>query len=126
MLQIQKAREESEILQQDADAEAAKSRALEDEFDDSDKRERKYSIKNPEKVLVRLKVEHTGFTTLNNQRFGSQFVGQVVSCHAIFVFIKCVIISCAFALPLAVSILLYLSFQCARHFLKPNLSLHIW
>ena len=52
--------------------------ALEDEFD-PDKRQRKYKIKDPEKVLVRLKVEHTGFATLNNQRFGSQFVGEVVS-----------------------------------------------
>eukprot|EP00571_Detonula_confervacea_P017476 CAMPEP_0172303652 /NCGR_PEP_ID=MMETSP1058-20130122/5169_1 /TAXON_ID=83371 /ORGANISM="Detonula confervacea, Strain CCMP 353" /LENGTH=924 /DNA_ID=CAMNT_0013014555 /DNA_START=77 /DNA_END=2854 /DNA_ORIENTATION=+ len=85
---IQKARDESEILQQDADAEAARSRALEDEFDDSDKRQRKYSIKNPEKVLVRLKVEHTGFTTLNNQRFGSQFVGQVANPSDILLFHK--------------------------------------
>jgi hypothetical protein len=52
--------------------------ALEDEFD-PDKRQRKYNIKNPEQVLVRLKVEHSGFTTLNNQRFGSRFVGEVVS-----------------------------------------------
>jgi hypothetical protein len=52
--------------------------ALEDEFD-PDKRQRKYTIKNPEQVLVRLKVEHSGFTTLNNQRFGSRFVGEVVS-----------------------------------------------
>ena len=52
--------------------------ALEDEFD-PDRRQRKYTIKNPEQVLVRLKVEHSGFTTLNNQRFGSRFVGEVVS-----------------------------------------------
>ena len=52
--------------------------SLEDEFD-PDKRQRKYTIKNPEQVLVRLKVEHSGFTTLNNQRFGSRFVGEVVS-----------------------------------------------
>lgn len=52
--------------------------AWEDEFD-PDKRQRKYTIKNPEQVLVRLKVEHSGFTTLNNQRFGSRFVGEVVS-----------------------------------------------
>ena len=52
--------------------------SLEDEFD-PDKRKRKYTIKNPEQVLVRLKVEHSGFTTLNNQRFGSRFVGEVVS-----------------------------------------------
>lgn len=66
-------------MKQDAEGEAARMRSLEDEFDDPDKPQRKYMIKNPERVLVRLKVEHTGFTTLNNQRFGSQFVGQVVS-----------------------------------------------
>ena len=76
-----------------AEEQAEKSRALEDEFDDSDKPERKYFIKQPEKVLVRLKVEHSGFTTLNNQRFGSQFVGEVVSClftlHDQFLLICC-------------------------------------
>lgn len=80
--QIRKAREETEHVQQDAEEEAAGFRALEDEFDDPGKPQRKYVIKNPERVLVRLKVEHTGFTTLNNQRFGSQFVGQVVSSRA--------------------------------------------
>ena len=76
--QIQRARDEAEQLRQDAEAAAQKSMALEDEFD-PDKRQRKYTIKNPEQVLVRLKVEHSGFTTLNNQRFGSRFVGEVVS-----------------------------------------------
>ena len=56
---------------------------LEDEFD-PDKRQRKYMLQNPEHVLVRLKVEHSGFTTLNNQRFGSRFVGEVVSFHEFF------------------------------------------
>ena len=76
--QIQKARDEAEQLRQDAEAAAQKIMSLEDEFD-PDKRQRKYTIKNPEQVLVRLKVEHSGFTTLNNQRFGSRFVGEVVS-----------------------------------------------
>ena len=76
--QIQKARDEAEQLRQDAEAAAQKIMTLEDEFD-PDKRQRKYTIKNPEQVLVRLKVEHSGFTTLNNQRFGSRFVGEVVS-----------------------------------------------
>lgn len=80
--QIQRAREESEITRQDAEDEAKRLRALEDEFgDDPNQPQCKYTIKNPERVLVRLKVEHTGFTTLNNQRFGSQFVGQVVRFH---------------------------------------------
>lgn len=77
--QIQKARDEAEQLAEDAEKEAEECRTLEDEFDDSDKPKRKYKIKQPEKVLVRLKVEHSGFSTLNNQRFGSQFVGQIVS-----------------------------------------------
>ena len=71
-----------------AEEQAEKSRALEDEFDDSDKPERKYFIKQPEKVLVRLKVEHSGFTTLNNQRFGSQFVGEVANPSDILLFHK--------------------------------------
>ena len=80
--QIRKARDEAEHVQQDAEEETARLRALEDESDDPGKPQRKYVIKNPERVLVRLKVEHTGFTTLNNQRFGSQFVGHVVSSPA--------------------------------------------
>ena len=31
----------------------------------------------PDQVLVRLKVDHTGFATLNNAKFGGQFVGRV-------------------------------------------------
>lgn len=38
----------------------------------------KYKLEKPDEVLIRLKVEHTGFTTLNNQRFGARFVGEVV------------------------------------------------
>ncbi|KAL3788485.1 hypothetical protein ACHAW5_002544 [Stephanodiscus triporus] len=85
---IQKARDEAEHMQQDAEDEAVRLRALEDEFDDPDKPQRKYMIKNPERVLVRLKVEHSGFTTLNNQRFGSQFVGQVANPSDILLFHK--------------------------------------
>lgn len=33
----------------------------------------------PDEVLVRLKVEHSGFSVLNNQRFGAQFIGQVAN-----------------------------------------------
>lgn len=39
--------------------------------------ELKYQLEKPEQSLVRLKVEHSGFTTLNNQRFGARFVGLV-------------------------------------------------
>ena len=37
----------------------------------------KYRLEKPDQVLVRLKVEHSGFGTLNNQRFGSKFVEEV-------------------------------------------------
>mmetsp|Transcript_17559 Transcript_17559/g.27537 ORF Transcript_17559/g.27537 Transcript_17559/m.27537 type:complete len:902 (-) Transcript_17559:1179-3884(-) len=84
---IQKARDEAEQLRQDAEAAVQASMALEDEFD-PDKRQRKYTIKNPEQVLVRLKVEHSGFTTLNNQRFGSRFVGEVANPSDILLFHK--------------------------------------
>lgn len=43
----------------------------------------KHTLNKQEEVLVRLKVDHTGFSAVNNQRFGAKFVGQVanpVSC----------------------------------------------
>ena len=45
----------------------------------------KYQVLKPEYVLVRLRVEHSGFTTLHNQRFGSRFMDKIVS-RVIFVF----------------------------------------
>ena len=33
-------------------------------------------LENTDQVLVRLKVEHSGFSTLNNQRFSSKFVEE--------------------------------------------------
>ena len=38
----------------------------------------KYKIQEPDQVLVRLRVDHSGFSTVNNQRFGARFVGQIV------------------------------------------------
>lgn len=38
-----------------------------------------YQLRQPDQHLVRLKVEHSGFTVLNNQRFGARFVGQVAN-----------------------------------------------
>lgn len=38
-----------------------------------------YMLQKPNEVLVRLKVEHSGFSTLNNQRFGAKFVGDVAN-----------------------------------------------
>ncbi len=78
MAKIKKARDEAKFLREDAEAAARAALTLEDEFD-PDGRQRKYTLQNPDQVLVRLKVEHSGFTTLNNQRFGSRFVGEVVS-----------------------------------------------
>ena len=42
----------------------------------------------PEEVLVRLKVEHNGFSTLNNQRFGFLFVGQAANTTDLLLFQK--------------------------------------
>ena len=39
----------------------------------------KYRVKDPQKVLVRLKVDHAGFPTINQQRFGSKFFGDVAN-----------------------------------------------
>lgn len=46
------------------------------------------SLVKPEEVLVRLKVEHNGFSTLNNQRFGSLFVGQAANTTDLLLFQK--------------------------------------
>lgn len=39
-------------------------------------------------MLVRLKVDHTGYPTLNNHRFGARFVGQVANPTDILLFHK--------------------------------------
>lgn len=44
----------------------------------------KYKLQKPEEVLVRLKVEHSGYSTLNNQRFGAKFVGALANPVRIF------------------------------------------
>merc|ERR1719253_1992873 len=79
---IQRAREEAAQLRQDAEDAARSARALEDEFDPDGgtARERQYHVKDPDRVLVRLKVEHTGFAT--------QFVGQVANPSDILLFQK--------------------------------------
>ena len=38
-----------------------------------------YSLEKPDHISVRLKVEHSGFGTLNNQSFGSKFVEEVAN-----------------------------------------------
>ena len=41
-------------------------------------------LEKPDEVLVRLRVEHAGFSALNNQRFGAQFIGQVANPVGVF------------------------------------------
>ena len=38
--------------------------------------------------LVRLRVDYTGFSTINAQRFGQQFVGKVANPHDLLLFQK--------------------------------------
>ena len=38
-----------------------------------------YRLEKPDQILVRLKVEHSGFGTLDNQRFGSNFFEEVTN-----------------------------------------------
>mmetsp|Transcript_27398 Transcript_27398/g.60852 ORF Transcript_27398/g.60852 Transcript_27398/m.60852 type:complete len:822 (+) Transcript_27398:187-2652(+) len=68
---IDEAREQARALREDA-AEEAKRAIMGDRVPVQN-----YALFKPEQVLVRLKVEHSGFSTLNNQRFGSRFVGEV-------------------------------------------------
>jgi double-strand break repair protein MRE11 len=70
---IEEAREQARTLQQDADQEAKRA------IPGVQVPPRNYAVQKPDQVLVRLKVEHSGFTTLNNQRFGAKFVNDVVS-----------------------------------------------
>lgn len=44
------------------------------------------TLVHPEKVLVRLRVEHSGFSTLNNQRFGAKFVDEIANSDSILLF----------------------------------------
>lgn len=46
----------------------------------------RYRLQKPDEVLVRLKVEHSGFSTLNNQRFGAKFVGKVANPSDVLLF----------------------------------------
>jgi len=48
----------------------------------------KCSILDPDKPLIRLKVKHTGFPPLHNQRFGRQFEGEVANMGEILLFSK--------------------------------------
>ena len=45
--------------------------------DPEEQEQLQFRLEKSDQPLVRLKVEHSGFTTLNNQRFGARFVGLV-------------------------------------------------
>ena len=47
-----------------------------------------YSLRSPEQILVRLKVDHAGFATINQNRFGANFVGKVANPSEILLFTK--------------------------------------
>jgi double-strand break repair protein MRE11 len=74
------AREKTKTLL--ADAEKAGN------FAASDDSPLKYKLIKREQVLCRLRVEHTGFTTLNNQRFGARFVGEVGNPSDVLLFVR--------------------------------------
>jgi len=46
----------------------------------------KHTLHKEDEVLVRLKVDHTGFAAVNNQRFGAKFVGEVANPTDILLF----------------------------------------
>ena len=46
----------------------------------------KYKLQRPDEVLVRLRVDHAGFATINNQRFGAKFLGKVANPTDILLF----------------------------------------
>lgn len=52
--------------------------------------QRKQTQTHPElkQVLVRVRVEHTGFPVLHNQRFGSRFVGKIANPNDILLFYR--------------------------------------
>ena len=47
-----------------------------------------YNLRSPEQILVRLKVDHAGFATINQNRFGANFVGKVANPSEILLFTK--------------------------------------
>mmetsp|Transcript_11767 Transcript_11767/g.23325 ORF Transcript_11767/g.23325 Transcript_11767/m.23325 type:complete len:979 (+) Transcript_11767:194-3130(+) len=48
----------------------------------------KHTMYKDDEVLVRLKVDHTGFAAVNNQRFGGKFVGDVANPTSILLFTR--------------------------------------
>ena len=52
------------------------------------RQEPKYRIRDPHKVLVRLKVDYGGFTAINFPRFTSQFAADVSNAPSIILAAK--------------------------------------
>lgn len=50
--------------------------------------DRNFTIKEPMKVLIRLRVDYEGFPLINPQRFGAQFVGKVANPSEILLLTK--------------------------------------
>lgn len=75
---IHNAKEKTEELLKDA------KKAGNDMVDDQD--DMVYKLQRRDEYLVRLRVEHSGFSTLNNQRFGAKFVGRVANPTDILLF----------------------------------------
>ena len=47
-----------------------------------------YRLRSPHQVLVRLRVDHLGFPTIHQQRFGAQFVGMIANPDTVLTFTK--------------------------------------
>ena len=78
---------EAQEKSKDVMAESAESRVVSGEYDD-EAYDNLTAILEPKQVLVRLRVDHSGFTTLNPQRFGQKFVGQVANPADILLFAR--------------------------------------
>ena len=47
-----------------------------------------YRVRSPQQILVRLRVDHFGFPTIHQQRFGAQFVGLIANPDTVLTFTK--------------------------------------
>lgn len=49
---------------------------------------RRFSLIDPHKIILRLRVDHEGFPSVNQQRFGAQFIGEVANPNDILLMSK--------------------------------------
>lgn len=47
--------------------------------DEAGEESQRFTVKDPEKVLIRLRLEYDGYAAVNQQRFGAQYVGAVAN-----------------------------------------------